>query len=139
MGNFSNTLKALRRQHGMTQLELSQKLNLSLSTVRNWEQGLHVPRYPTMKLLADVFGVSMLELTALDDFDNLERVEDLGFDDRTISEALEPVKEIGKELAKKGIEMTLLHHFRSLNNQGKLRVAEYALLLNLSGRFNLDD
>ena len=49
----------LRRKSGMTQLELAELLNYSDKAVSKWERGESIPDVPTLKLLADHFGVSV--------------------------------------------------------------------------------
>lgn len=44
-------IRDLRRSLALTQREFAQLLNVSLSTVRSWEQGQRVPVGPTTRLL----------------------------------------------------------------------------------------
>ncbi len=49
----------LRRQHGMTQLELAEKLNYTDKAVSKWERGDSVPDIAILKQIADLFGVTV--------------------------------------------------------------------------------
>ena len=49
----------LRRQHGMTQLELAEKLNYTDKAVSKWERGDSVPDIAVLKQIADLFGVTV--------------------------------------------------------------------------------
>ena len=57
-------IKALRKEKGMTQTELSQRLNseFGLKTdrvmVSKWETGFQTPIFSTLQCLAELFGVS---------------------------------------------------------------------------------
>ena len=51
-------IKALREKTGLTQAELGKKVNKGESTVRMWELSKSEPDNETLKLLADLFGVS---------------------------------------------------------------------------------
>lgn len=51
-------LKELRCRAGLTQAELSKKLNISPSTVGMWEKGYRSPDYEMLKRIADFFDVS---------------------------------------------------------------------------------
>ena len=54
-GNIGN----LRRDAGMTQLELAESLNYTDKAVSKWERGESVPDIVTLKALADLFHVSV--------------------------------------------------------------------------------
>ena len=49
----------LRRQQGMTQLELAEKLNYTDKAVSKWERGDSVPDIAVLKQIADLFGVTV--------------------------------------------------------------------------------
>ena len=62
-----NTLKsiiaaniaALRTANNMTQLELAEKLNYTDKAISKWERGDSIPDVTVLKLIADLFGVSL--------------------------------------------------------------------------------
>ena len=54
-GNIGN----LRRDAGLTQLELAEKLNYTDKAVSKWERGESVPDIVTLKSVADLFNVSV--------------------------------------------------------------------------------
>ena len=49
----------LRKQAGMTQLDLAEKLNYSDKAVSKWERGDSVPDIAVLKGIADLFGVTV--------------------------------------------------------------------------------
>lgn len=51
-------LRQLRRRHGMTQKELSQKLKVNVTTIKNWESGSCVPDAVNVCAIADLFHVT---------------------------------------------------------------------------------
>jgi transcriptional regulator with XRE-family HTH domain len=53
------TIRALREEAGMTQLQLANELGITPSTVYNWERGRNEPKASQLKALALLFGVSM--------------------------------------------------------------------------------
>lgn len=55
---FNDRLKALRTQASMTQKELSEKLNVSVVTIRNWELGSKSPSMSAIIALAKTLHVS---------------------------------------------------------------------------------
>ena len=52
----------LRRQHGMTQLELAEKMGVTDKAVSKWERDLSCPDINSIPNLAQVLGVSVEEL-----------------------------------------------------------------------------
>lgn len=59
---FSENLKVLRKQKGMSQETLAQQLNVVRQTVSKWEKGLSVPDADLLIRIADLFEVSVSEL-----------------------------------------------------------------------------
>ena len=52
----------LRKQHGMTQLELAEKMGVTDKAVSKWERDLSCPDINSVPTLAEVLGVSVEEL-----------------------------------------------------------------------------
>ena len=52
-------LTFLRKQRGMTQMELAEKLNYSDKAVSKWERGESLPDLIVLKEIADLFGVTV--------------------------------------------------------------------------------
>lgn len=57
--NLAEKLIYLRKKQGLTQLELAEKLNVSRQAVSRWEVGLAVPSTDNLKILGDLYGVSV--------------------------------------------------------------------------------
>ena len=55
-------IAALRKEHGMTQAELAEKMNVTDKAVSKWERDLSCPDVGSLSRLADVLGVSLDEL-----------------------------------------------------------------------------
>jgi transcriptional regulator with XRE-family HTH domain len=56
---FSSNLYELRRQNGITQAELGERLNYSDKAVSKWERGECVPDIAVLIQLAEMFGVTV--------------------------------------------------------------------------------
>ena len=56
---FSERLKALRKEHGLSQEELASKLEVSPGSVGNWEIGPFQPHPKTLKKIAGLFDVEV--------------------------------------------------------------------------------
>ncbi len=63
MKYFSENLKEIRKRHGMTQTELANLLGKQKSTVSNYETGYAPPTYEVLQKLAEIFNVSIDDLT----------------------------------------------------------------------------
>ena len=68
----------LRKQKGMTQSELAEKMNVTDKAVSKWERDLSCPDISTISKLADVLDVSVEELlkTKKQDYSN-NKIKDL--------------------------------------------------------------
>lgn len=64
---MNNRIKVLRAEHGLTQAELAERLDVSRQTVNALETGKYDPSLPLAFRLARLFGL---------------RVEDVFFDER---------------------------------------------------------
>jgi transcriptional regulator with XRE-family HTH domain len=58
MATFGKKLRQLREDAGMTQEALARKIDMSLSIVRDYEQGRKGPSAVSLFKLADALGVS---------------------------------------------------------------------------------
>lgn len=56
---FADNLISLRTAFKMTQAELAEKINYSDKSISKWERGEALPDLPTVKHLADLFGVTV--------------------------------------------------------------------------------
>ena len=62
MKSIGETIAALRKQKGMTQNELAEKMNVTDKAVSKWERDLSCPDINTISKLADILDVSVEEL-----------------------------------------------------------------------------
>lgn len=56
---FANNLVALRKQHGYSQKEFAARMSITTETLKAYENFWRVPKYPTLKKIADLFGVTV--------------------------------------------------------------------------------
>lgn len=59
---FGKILSRLRKESGMTQSQLADKLNYSDKSISKWERGESIPDTYTVYLIAQIFGVPISEL-----------------------------------------------------------------------------
>lgn len=58
MSNFAQNLSRIRRQQGLTQQDLAERLSLTFQAVSKWENGQSMPDLEQLTLMADLFSVS---------------------------------------------------------------------------------
>jgi transcriptional regulator with XRE-family HTH domain len=56
---LGSKLKTLRKGRGLTQLELSEKLELSRATISNYEVGRRMPHLSDLRRFAEFYGVGL--------------------------------------------------------------------------------
>lgn len=61
MGAF---LQELRRERGLTQEQLGERLHVSAKTISRWETGAYMPPVEMLQALSDLYGLTMNELVA---------------------------------------------------------------------------
>lgn len=59
---LGQTIAALRKEQGMTQLELAEQMGVTDKAVSKWERDLSCPDIQSFPKLAEIFGVSVDEL-----------------------------------------------------------------------------
>ena len=59
---FHNKLYNLRKQKGLSQEELANRLNVSRQTISKWEVGDSTPEMEKLIAISDMFGISLDEL-----------------------------------------------------------------------------
>lgn len=59
---FGNMIATLRKERGMTQLELAEKMGVTDKAVSKWERDLSFPDVNTLPKLAEIFDVTVDEL-----------------------------------------------------------------------------
>ena len=83
--SFGGMIAALRKEKGMTQLDLATRMGVTDKAVSKWERDLSFPDVASLLLLAEVLGVTVDELlqakTKADEFplrEKAARMVDLG-------------------------------------------------------------
>ncbi len=57
-------IRQLRKQHHITQAQLAEKLNVTQTSVSQWESGRNFPDIKTARKIADYFGASLDQILA---------------------------------------------------------------------------
>ena len=64
---FNEKLQELRKQKGLTQEELAEKLYVSRTAISKWESGRGYPNIESLKAIAKLFSVTVDELLSTDE------------------------------------------------------------------------
>lgn len=72
MSHFSNKLKQLRLEHGLTQSALAKELNVTQNAIFNWENGKREPNLDTITEIANYFHTTLAYL--LDGKENAKNI-----------------------------------------------------------------
>lgn len=73
---FGEKIKKLRVASDMSQDELAEKLFVTRTAVSKWETGKGYPSIDSLKLLSDLFHISMDELISDDDVESKRVLDD---------------------------------------------------------------
>ncbi len=61
------TIRQLREEHKLTQLELANRAGVTPSTVYNWERGRFEPKATQLRAVARAFGISSDEIELVEE------------------------------------------------------------------------
>lgn len=100
---FHNKLYNLRKQKGLSQEELANRLNVSRQTISKWEVGDSTPEMEKLIAISDLFGISLDELV----MDKAPvKTEEVSAKSELVSELTEKVlTDDNKKKAKKGLKI----------------------------------
>ena len=63
---FGENFRKVRKQSGLSQKEVAQKLGICQSNVSDWENDVSRPDYEKLLALSELYEVSLYELLGLD-------------------------------------------------------------------------
>lgn len=93
---LKDNIKALRKQNGLSQEELSSKLNVVRQTVSKWEQGLSLPDSDMLMNLSKIFNVPISKL--LDENYEIDTKENIDEKLNTINNELIRIQDRKKKI-----------------------------------------
>ena len=86
--NLLAKLVSLRKQKGITQMEVAEKLNVSRQAISRWEVGSAVPTTDNLKVLSELYGVS-IDYLLNDAAENVSKHKEVKQDQSSASETEE--------------------------------------------------
>lgn len=140
---FGHILRQERKEKGLSQKELGQRLGVSQAMIAQYENGKRTPKVGTITKIANALEIPASEL--LECYDILSKSDSLRKIDGTNtinSDKPYTIADVLKDLdidlnefnttfgfSEKNIENYLLNKFRILNNDGKVKAIEQVELL----------
>ena len=85
--DIGSNIKELRLSKNMTQEQLAEKMGVSSQAISKWENGVSAPDIQLLPELSVFFGVTIDELFTLSDKERFERIDNMIYDVRFISES----------------------------------------------------
>ena len=67
MEHFGEKLKKLRKEEGLTQAQLADKLRLNVKTIERLEAGKNIPKTENLLSISDYFGVKLDHWAGVDE------------------------------------------------------------------------
>lgn len=71
---FGTLIASHRKEQGMTQLQLAEKMGVTDKAVSKWERDLSYPDINSLPKLAEIFGISVDQLMQIKETERPERV-----------------------------------------------------------------
>ena len=131
---FASNLRQLRKERGMSQDELAEKLGYkSFTTIQKWESGVSEPSMEKVKAIADIFGVTIEQLVN----GSVEPQERFTGSSKSLT-LVPPAKSASAPQHAPDLppdEQRLLDIYRGLNPDGKTALLEYADLISSSDKY----
>lgn len=128
MGNMGNRIKLLRKQKGLTQEELGSMIGVNKAAISKYEKGqVENMKRSTIKMLADIFGVSPTYLLGWDD--------EHGHSD--IAEEVKLLDMVGQLKGEKAAK--LLELFSAMNQEGQEKILDFVKDISQINRYRKDD
>lgn len=95
-------IQQLRKQHGWTQKDLAEKIQVSDKAVSKWERGLNYPDIALLEPLAQTLGTTVMELLGIADASESEKVENI------TALSVEETARLRKELRDRALTIALM-------------------------------
>ena len=96
--NFGNFIMNIRKEKGMTQQQLAEKLYITDKAVSKWERGLSFPDITILKSLAEILELDVSELLNC----KKGKKEDIDIQ-KIVDEKIQEIEKLRKEKLKKKI------------------------------------
>ena len=133
MADFTSRFNELLNRYSGSDSELAEVFGVSKQAISAWKNGVRSPKRPTIRIIADFFGVGVPWLNGITDDES-----ETGFDvlSREFNFEPSPVKklrEIGDDLSPGSSNPALsevLQIFDGLNERGRDSLLNYARFLN---------
>jgi len=138
--NTSDLIRAARKQSGLSQQELANRLGVSQAMIGQYERGIRNPKYGTLIRIAEILRINVKELMPEIVFSG--ELSGNGNHGTFIIQTLDEQVKTNIRMKKAFEEMYAKFHVffdESLSNKGKMKVIEYARDLSASREYRMPD
>lgn len=132
-------IQRARKNAGLSQKQLGEKLGLSASMIGQWENDLRNPKYETLKRIADALGVVWTELVSEDERDaahDTENDRELSLDEIVAKFYKRAGVVPGQKIAAYMVEAEMYRARVLIFGSDEERIDYFYTLLNTDGKFN---
>lgn len=131
-------IKQLRKENGMTQVDMAQKLGVTKGTVSTWETDSRVPGFETLNQMCDMFQRSLDYLMGRSDDATLPTKTGEGQNELAMSQVAEDLREYVlkycrlDQYGKDAVEAVIRAEYNRCRDQGELGSAgDYAVNIRI--------
>lgn len=117
--NISDKLKDARKNAGLTQAQLAEKLGITAQSYSQYETGKRHPKLITIEKIAAALKVP---LNVLLDGNWQFYTEEIKDSLNTVSDAIAQVVDLGEDL----MQDKIIENFNKVNHEGKQKIFEYS-------------
>lgn len=125
---LGKTIQSLRKNAGMTQVELGKMIGVSGAMIGQWENDLRKPKLDTVVRIADALDMSIFDFYPEKNDEFTRFIYREGFE-----ESQDELRDVGYTFSEK--ETVLLNHLGMLNDDGQQKVVDYVGDLVASGKY----
>ncbi len=139
MATFSQRLKELRKQKGLSQQQLAEAIGLTKQTISLWERGERRPEFDTMTDVADYFSVNLSYLLGTSDDPTVPEVAQEDAESWAQGEEVESIRDVANQMAqlspesRKIVEATIHEAYRIDRSKDRL-TDEYEVSVRVKTR-----
>ena len=125
-------IQQARKNAGLSQKQLGEKLGLSASMIGQWENDLRNPKMETLERIADALGVPISEICSKDVLKNYEILKRSRENSRNLVQETKDILEqyalaLRQQEAIKVLGGEKIERFVDLNNDGQWKVVNHAV------------
>lgn len=143
MADFTSRFNELLERYSGSDSELAEVLGVSKQAISAWKNGVRSPKRPTIRIIADYFGVGVPWLNGISDDENETGYEMIRHGFGPDTRAAQMLRELGEKLSPYSStydadRADLMKIYDGLNDRGRDALLNYARFLNTDPNMKQD-